>query len=307
MASKQKIKCKNCEGEMTKAGFYSSNLPQYEKLYNGICPICKKCLQKLACDVNGDIDATALKDVLKNYLNKPFFNDIFLKVLRKKPTNPLGDYITRLNLNRGVAKNAEWKDGETEEKLEIEKKNIKKQKCIPEVTIESDFKVTKEMIRFWGRGKDYTSEDYEFLDNAFTEWTTRYKCDTLAEEKTYKFLCLKELEIMKSREKGENVDKLEETYRKLLSDGGLTPKDANAANDPENMSALGLWIRDIEKYKPAEYFEDKKIYVDFDEFLEYLKRMIYRPLKNLLTGSRDFDKDFNVEDDNIEDEETGDE
>jgi len=307
MASKSKIKCKNCEREMVKAKFYSSNLPEYKKLYNGTCPVCKECLQILACDENGGIDATALKDVLKNYLNKPFFNDIFLKVLSKKPKNPLGDYITRLNLNRGVANNATWKDGETEGKIEIDKKNIKKQKGIPEVLVNSDFKVTKEMIRFWGRGKDYTPEDYEFLDNAFNEWTTRYKCDTLAEEKTYKFLCLKELEIMKSREKGENVDKLEETYRKLLSDGGLTPKDANAANDPENMSALGLWIRDIEKYRPAEYFEDKKIYVDFDGFSEYLKRMIYRPLKNLLTGSRDFDKDFNVEDDNIDDEEVGDE
>lgn len=305
MASKSKIKCKICEGEMITSKFYSSNLPEYKKLYNGYCPICKVCLQKLACDVNGSLDATSLKSVLKNHLDKPFFNDLFAKIARENPKNPLGVYLTRLNLSRGINRSSQWRDGETDEKKEIENKKIKNQVDIPEIVVDSKFKVTKEMIRFWGRGKDYTIEDYEFLDNAFSEWTTRYKCDTLAEEKTYKFLCLKELEIMKAREKGENVDKLEETYRKLLSDGGLTPKDANAANDPENMSALGLWIKDIEKYRPAEYFKDKKIYVDFDGFLEYLERMIYRPLKNLLTGSRDFDKDFNVEDGN-EDDEVGD-
>jgi hypothetical protein len=65
----------------------------------------------------------------------------------------------------------------------------------------------------------------------------------------------------------------------------------------------GAWVRDIEKYRPAEYFEDKKIYFDFDKIGEYFQRFTLRPLKNLLTGSRDFDKEFSIEEDNGEDNE----
>ena len=57
---------------------------------------------------------------------------------------------------------------------------------------------------------------------------------------------------------------MEETFRKLMSDANVTPRDANAANDPENKNILGLWIKDIERTRPAEYFNDKSIYKDYD-------------------------------------------
>ena len=40
------------------------------------------------------------------------------------------------------------------------------------------------------------------------------------------------------------------------------------------------------------YFEDKKLYEDYDHIKEYIDRFLFRPLKNLITGSRDFDKEF---------------
>ena len=36
---------------------------------------------------------------------------------------------------------------------------------------------------------------------------------------------------------------------------------------------------------------------DFDSLKEYLERFIFRPLKNLLIGTREFDGEFNVEED----------
>ena len=44
----------------------------------------------------------------------------------------------------------------------------------------------------------------------------------------------------------------------------------------------------------AEYFKDKSIYEDYDGILDYIKRFVFRPLKNLLTGTREFDKEFNI-------------
>jgi hypothetical protein len=101
---------------------------------------------------------------------------------------------------------------------------------------------------------------------------------------------------MKTRAQGKPVDKLEDTFIKFMNAANVTPKDANAIADLDNSNSLGVWIKDIEKYRPAEYFENKKKYSDFDNLMDYLNRFILRPLKNLLTGSRDFDKEFNVED-----------
>ena len=55
---------------------------------------------------------------------------------------------------------------------------------------------------------------------------------------------------------------------------------------------------DIEKSSPAEYFKQKHLYRDADGFIDYLNRFVFRPIKNLLTGSKEYDKDFTIEEDN---------
>ena len=62
------------------------------------------------------------------------------------------------------------------------------------------------------------------------------------------------------------------------------------------MSPLGEMIRDIEEYCPAEYYKDKKLFADFDKVREYIDRFMTRPLRNLLTGSKELDKEFSLSD-----------
>lgn len=282
-----KLKCALCNTEKTlnNANWYRSTKPEFEK-YGNFANICKSCLRGMVFDKDNNVNLDGFMDVLK-LLNKPFIKSLYIKELVSGLD--LGCYLKALNF--GKYRSMTFADSDTEDNEE--NTQSKNQSIVN--SVETDEEITPEVIRFWGKGKGYEKEDYIFLQETFAEWTTRYKCDTLAEEKTYKFLSLKELEIQKARERGDNVDKLEETFRKLMSDANVTPRDANAASDPENMNALGLWIKDIEKYRPAEYFEDKKLYFDFFGIKDYLDRFIFRPLKNLLTGSRDFDKEFNVE------------
>ena len=57
-----------------------------------------------------------------------------------------------------------------------------------------------------------------------------------------------------------------------------------------------MWIGDIERYTPAEFYQDKSLYKDADGIGSYASRFIFRPLKNLLTGSKEIDKEFNLSD-----------
>jgi hypothetical protein len=60
------------------------------------------------------------------------------------------------------------------------------------------------------------------------------------------------------------------------------------------LSPLGEMIRDIEEYCPADFYKDKTLYADFDHLKEYISRFMARPLRNLLTGSKEMDKEFNL-------------
>ena len=71
----------------------------------------------------------------------------------------------------------------------------------------------------------------------------------------------------------------------------------SAVNETDSSKIFGVWLKDIEQYRPAEYFEDKKLYEDYDGIMEYFNKFVLRPMRNLLTGSRDFDKEFSLEED----------
>lgn len=278
--------CNNKKGVLKKGDFYISTNPVFFK--NGRMHVCKACIKEF-CYVDGVFSIERFKNILM-LLDLPFLNKEFESALADKGET-IGVYIKNLYLNHKgkVANDSDSGLGNLSNKnSEI-----------------NDFEVTKEMFRVWGRGK--TPEDYEWLEETYKEWTTKYKSDTLSEQKTFRFLTLKELEIMKGREEGKNVDKQEETYRKFMSDANVVPRDATASMDSEKQNVFSLWIKEVEKYKPAEYFEDKSIYEDFDGIKEYLNRFVYRPLKNLLTGSREFDIEYNVENEDIGDIESEDE
>ena len=100
---------------------------------------------------------------------------------------------------------------------------------------------------------------------------------------------------MRAEENGDSTDKLDKSYTELMEKASLTPKNLKEDNQNESQRAWGLFIKDIEKYKPAEYFEEKGLYEDQEGYFDYFKRFILRPLRNLLTGTREFDKEFNIE------------
>lgn len=285
----KKIKCPICQHEKSINQFYQSNKKEYT-MFNGRCYVCKKCLKDMIY-VNEIPNKENMKKVLKEYLDLPYIEEAFRDAV-KNPKETLGVYISSLNVGKYKGKELTWSD-------DTEKINNRSTEGNNDT---SNFIVTPEIVIKWGQG--YSNKDYEILENMYKQWTYKNKSDTLAEQKTFKFLCLKEFEIMKTRAEGKPVDKLEDTFIKFMNAANVTPKDANAATDLENSNSLGVWIKDIEKYRPAEYFKDKKKYFDFDHLMDYLNRFIFRPLKNLLTGSREFDKEFNVENVSKEKEDT---
>lgn len=81
----------------------------------------------------------------------------------------------------------------------------------------------------------------------------------------------------------------------LIAKMGLKPKEEKEVK--EEVSELGVLIRSIEEYAPAEYYADRKRYRDFFGIGKYVERFILRPMRNMMTGTRDEDPEFSVGED----------
>ena len=140
---------------------------------------------------------------------------------------------------------------------------------------------------FWGNGFD-EPYDYDFLEIELENWKKTHKCDNHAEVTLLKEICIKILEIRKLREQKKSVSKEQKELQELMKTASVDPAKSNSINSGENVDRFGVWIKDIEQKKPAEWWDDQEKYKDMDGFMPYIKDYIVRPIKNFFTGSKDF-------------------
>jgi len=156
----------------------------------------------------------------------------------------------------------------------------------------------------WGKGLN--QDDYEFLEQEFNEWRKTTKCDTQGEKVLVKEICYKQNEIRKARLEGRPVDSMVKSLQDIMKNSALTPALQSAANSGKSADTFGNWVKEIEQFEPAEFYQDKEKFKDIDGIKEYVERYITRPIGNFITGSRDFstgeleeiteDDDFDIED-----------
>jgi hypothetical protein len=286
-AVKNKLTCTCCGQESSERNFYISKSFIYKA--NSHLPICKTCLGDLYDKYYSKYQDYKLAlyymcRAVSICFNLGSYNAVLQEIQNGKTTNVWQIYMTKLNSLGG--KNGAGDDFDSSDDVNV----------VAQIEDSNEERgLSKDILIKWGNG--YNDDDYIWLENTYNEWVGKYKSDTLSEQKTFKLLAIKEFQIMKAVEKNSNTDKLEETYLKLMSAGNVTPRDANASMDDENTKGLGVWTKDIEKYRPAEYFADKKLYKDYDSLIDYLNRFVFRPIKNLLMKTKEYDGEFSIEDD----------
>ncbi|MFW5890978.1 MAG: hypothetical protein ACOCUI_02065, partial [bacterium] len=210
----------------------------------------------------------------------PFYSGVFEGGKNSK-WHMVSSYMKQINSFRDVNNYGScFLDGE------IKSEDMKKQKR----KIVKDAEIDDKAILFWGDGfEDY---DYLYLENELKQWQKTHKHDNYAEITLLREICLTSLEIRKKRERKESVKNETKALQDLMKTASIDPAKANAADNGKSLDSYGTWLKEIEESEPAEFFEDKKLFKDYDKIKEYTDKYIFRPLKNLLTGSRD----FNIED-----------
>lgn len=268
------ILCCKCGFEGKETNYYMSKSVLYKHLER--LPICKPCIEELynfffTKYVDQKI---ALYEMCKK-LDMPFHNSIFEGSINEEQF-AVNRYFTVLNSFR--KKNGYADDFDSGEKIEEKTKGGKSGIKDNEVDLETQI--------FWGFGFDF--KDYMFLETEIAKWKQTHKCDNQAELTLLKEICIKILEIRMLREERKNVSKEQKELQELMKTASVDPAKSNAVNSGDNVDRFGVWLKDIEQLKPAEWWENQEKYKDMDGFMHYINNYIVRPIRNFFTGSKDF-------------------
>lgn len=286
------VHCPSCQRDIHPRNFYSVNKDNPSYKISPIIQVCKDCLN-LAClnEETKKLDFKRVQGACQT-CQIPYEENVIKTYIKNDKLN-FGNY------KKDTALKSSPFYGYTYDTWELKKIN----ETTPIVHTEEngfeedevcDFIVTRDVRQFWGNG--FEKEGYEYLEAEISSWKTTHKCDNRAEQTLLKEICIKLWDIRKKRESGDNnVSKEQKELQDLMKTASVDPAKANVASAGKSQDAFGVWIKDIEEKKPAEWWEDQEKYKDMDGFLPYIKNYIVRPIENFMAGVRNFFVDDNID------------
>lgn len=169
---------------------------------------------------------------------------------REMNISPMGAYMKMIQLSqyKGKSYDTTIADEEKEDFVTNIPTNISDSRNVDEKT-----------IKFFGIG--FTDEDYEFLQEQYSDWTLRHECQTKAQEEVFKRICFKQLEILKATRRGEDTKNLDDTFQKLLDTAKLQPKQ-NSGDTISDAQTFGTLIDKWENTRPLPEIDEELRDVD---------------------------------------------
>lgn len=295
--------CRRHKKNMSLNNFYEATNPKLDA--NGYMSICKECCQEiydeyfsiynnvekalyLTCQ---DLDVSFNLETLQ--ATQSHIETLLYK--GKKANAVFGFYKSKLGSTTKTngASSFRFKDSDALVQKNTEN-NSEKQNINSDIKYDLDNEdIDEDLLLFWGKG--FNIDDLIFLELELSNWKKTHKCDNQAEITLLKEICIKILEIRQAREEGTPVTGLLKELQELMKTASVDPAKANAASAGKLQDCYGLWIKEIEQFRPAEWYEKQEKYVDMDGFKPYLKNYIVRPIENFLTGVRNFFVDDNID------------
>lgn len=168
-----------------------------------------------------------------------------------------------------------------------------------EQTKEDESRVKGTSVDRWGLG--FSEIDYKNLDDHYFMLKRLNPNIDNNQEIFVKSLCNLQNLMIRALQSGDakEYSALVEQYSKTFKQAGLRTVEERDGSADE---CLGVTLATIAQYTPEEYYKDKKLYKDFEGIGEYFDRFVKRPLKNLMFGTNERDKEFYVKDVGDDDE-----
>lgn len=149
---------------------------------------------------------------------------------------------------------------------EEERVSVLKRDCTDEgAESDSDFVVTKEMVRTWGRG--FTPDQYQFLEEEYADWVGKCVCNTKAQEELFKNIALAQLDIRVARQRGVKIADAQRELQNLMNSANILPKQT-AENILADTQTFGTLLKKYEETDPIP--EPDERWSDVDGIRKYM-------------------------------------
>lgn len=288
--------CTACgKGFMRQRDNFNVSPSPYYSGNHGYLPICRRCLEKAFDHYKDEVfdgDQDKAMELLCATINTCFDETAWANAKKVPPNRSrISAYFSKLNL--GQTKGASYADT-----IVIRRSNqVENVASIKQAVENPNINVQVETMQRFGIG--FKEEEYETLQYEYDDWVDKYGVpEDKRQDELYRSICYLKLQLQKSVQNSDaGIGALAKTYKDYINAATTELEDRKQKKeDSVKMDPLGVWISEIEKFAPAEYYKDKSLYHDADGIGSYASRFIFRPLKNLLTGSKELDKEFNLSD-----------
>ena len=124
---------------------------------------------------------------------------------------------------------------------------------------DEEIEIIEESKRIFGNG--FSEDDYLYLYDQYTDWTTRHECNTKAQEEVFKRLCFVQLDLLKATRTKQPTKDLDATFQNLLGTANLQPKQ-NAKDAVSDAQTFGTLIDKWENTRPLPEIDEELKDVD---------------------------------------------
>ena len=296
-----KCNCCLCGEPLVYSKYYKSNSEFYK---DGHLPICKECFGRKFRNYVTEYGSNKIAMKRMCMAFDIYFNEKLFDKCNTDDSTVLGNYFRMLNMSQNKGKTFDTTISEGFNLFDEKKSLAKEVKILSNSNTNNNKNSDNELIspvdiEKWGFG--FEPIDYDILNN---HEKLLINSNPEADSNASIFindLCYIKMQQMKAVRDGrvDDYSKLTTQYIKTFTQAGLkTVKDTNVAED----FTIGINAETIEKYTPAEYYRNKNLYKDHDNIGDYISRFLFRPLRNLMQGTKDRDIEFYVKDDGDTDE-----
>lgn len=288
---------------MTQRGNFFSTHSSLFAANGGYIPFCKKCVEARyaatleALDGREDYAIERMCQTFDWYYSPVVFNYALSGMASGQSL--LSSYVSRLGLGYITKKGTSYLDtlkdltgGDKESedaRRELDEKNAPPPPPEP----------TEEMVKMWGIG--YSYDEYLLMNTQFEALAGKIIEGDDVSETIVKDLC--KLKVLQTRAENSNDFNMYAKYQKLYTDTLKSPdlrSTKTKAGATDAQASWGKFIEMVEKYTPAEYYKDEKMFDDASGIRDYFNRFLVRPFKNFFTGSSEQDPEYSVKREDVE-------
>lgn len=277
----------------TQKGNFSKSASPLWKHNDGFVPICKRCADKyyeqLIAYFTGN-EEKAMDRICQIF--DWYYSDEAFGMTRKisMDRSRVGAYPSKMGLQHIKERGTTYLDTIKERASVV----VSDYDEFEEMKEQGETGITKAQINRWGLGFEET--EYKQLDAHYKSLSDSIDSTDVVQDTLIKDLCEIKILQIRARNKGDadTFQKLAKLYQDTLKSANLKVKgsDHSAMTDAE--ACWGNFIRDVENYTPAEIYQDRKLFTDFDTLKEYMERFVTRPVKNFFLGTREMDAEFSI-------------